>query len=234
MKSLVFFLMLVCFNNSYCKEWKNLKQYQKTTQKKHLSPSDWLKLDRKQNTLVWQNANRFNLQANKPEEYLTIIQRRDFYYWLHITLKSKGHEVLWPAMGYFISKRIRLVKTFPYSIFTSKKIKVYSKSGSKMVFNNAFKILSNLYESPTILKGNDALAWDKDLLYKEQYIWLDTIYLTIDSKTLKTINRIAKGKFLYGLVLPKQIRFKGDISKPKARYDYGLHVLRNYKKLIKQ
>jgi len=232
MKYFMFIFMLYCFNIGHCKEWKSIKAYQKVTNKDSLSPSDWLRSDRKQNTLVWKAANSHNLKANLPAEYLTIKQRRDFYYWLHQDLKSKGHQVLWPSIAYFVSNKLRLVKVFPYGLFTKRKIKEYSKEGSSIVFNKSFVDLAVLYKSEIILKGEDALQWDKALLYKEQYIWLENIYSDIDKKTFKTIERIAKGKFLYGIVLPKEVRFKGDISKAEARYNYGLNTLRNYKRLI--
>jgi len=37
---------------------------------------------------------------------------------------------------------------------------------------------------------------------------------------------MAKGKFLYGLVLPKAIRFEGNISDAKDRYVFALEKLR--------
>jgi len=232
MKYFLFIFFLGCFNIAHCKEWKSLKAYKKVTHKDSLSPSDWLKKDRKQNTIVWQKANAYNLSKNLYKEYETIIQRRDFYSWIHSDLKQKGHEVLWPAMAYFISNKLRLVNTFPYGLFTKKSIKLYSKKGSEMAFDNAFVTLAELYASKTILTGKQALKWDEALLYKEQYFWVESIYKTIDSRSLKTIERISKGKFLYGLALPKSIRFKGDISNAKTRYDYAVNTLRNYSKLI--
>jgi len=232
MKYFLFLFFLGYFNLAHGKEWKSLRAYKKATQKEKLAPSDWLKKDRKQNTIVWQKANAYNLSKDLYTEYTTIIQRRDFYNWLYTDLKQKGHEVLWPAMAYFISNKLRLVNTFPYGLFTKKSIKLNSKKGSEVAFNNAFTILAELYSSSTILTSKKALKWDESLLYKEQYFWVESIYKDLDKSTLKTIERIAKGRFLYGLVLPKSVRFKGDISKAKLRYDYALNTLRNYSKLI--
>lgn len=232
MKHFLFILSLCVSLLGHSKEWKSLKAYKKATTLQELSASDWLKHDRKKNTLVWQKANDYNLNANLPNEYNTISQRRDFYKWLNSTLKTKGHEVIWPAMAYFISNKLRLVNTFPYCIFVKRKIKNHSKKGSETVFNNMFKSAALIFNSEDILKGKSALEWDKDILYNEQYIWIDAIYKSIDRKSLKTIERIAKGKFLYGLVLSKSIRFEGDITIAKARYNYALNTLRPYNCLL--
>lgn len=63
---------------------------------------------------------------------------------------------------------------------------------------------------------------------KKQYEWIDSIYKTMDANNLKTLERIAKGKFLYGLVVPKAIRFIGNLSKAEIRYEYAIKVLKPY------
>jgi len=225
----VLLCLFICFSNSiHSKEWKNLKTYQKTTQRIHLSASDWLKKDRKRNTLIWKKANAYNLEVNLPREYTSIIQRRDFYKWIFNELNDKGHEVLWPAMAHYISNKLRLVNTFPFNLLTRKKVKHYSYQGSEVVFNNAFQTLRELINSQVILKGESAIKWDSKLLRREQFEWLETIYKTIDERSLKTIDRIAKGKFLYAFVLPKKLRFKGDISKAEVRYNYAFNILKPY------
>jgi len=233
MRYIVFFWLICGLNTLHAKEWRSLNSYQKKTNKKVLSPSDWLKFDRKHNTIIWQKANMYNLKHNLYQEYENIIQRRDFYRWVHYELKRKGHEVLWPAMAYLISKKLHLVEVFPYNLFSKKKIKTYSVEGSKVVFDNAFKKLLKINKSETIFTGDQALQWDKEILYEEQFKWLENIYNKVDEKTLKTIERIAQGRFLYSLVVPKQIRFKGDISVAQERYNYGLNRLREYCKLKK-
>ncbi|TGV04555.1 Insecticidal toxin complex protein [Flavivirga rizhaonensis] len=228
MRWIIFFFILISNNVLFAKEWKSLKVYQRETQQKFLSPSDWLKCDRTKNTLVWQRANIYNLSHNLPEEYVNIKQRRDFYKWLFNELNKKEHEVIWVKMAYFISKKMHLVEVFPYSIFSKRTIKVYAKQGSKTVFNNVFIELQKLYNSQVILKTGKAIGWDKTILKKEQYEWIDGIYKTMDAKNLKTLERIAKGKFLYGLLVPKIIRFKGNLSEAEIRYNYAIEVLKPY------
>ncbi|RKE92184.1 Insecticidal toxin complex protein [Ichthyenterobacterium magnum] len=226
-------LFAILFSISiHAKEWKSLRAYQKETQTKLLSPSDWLSSDRRNNTRTWQKANAYNLGNNNVQAYKTIRQRRDFYRWLNAELRIKGHEVVWLSMAQYISHKLRLVDAFPYSLFTTKQFKNYTRNGSKVVFNNVFDVLKQLYDSEIILKGNEALAWDKSILKKEQYKWIQSIYNTMDSRSLNQIERVAKGKFLYGLLVPKAIRFKGDISKAEERYNYALNTLRDYCKSL--
>ncbi|MDO5981793.1 Insecticidal toxin complex protein [Flavivirga spongiicola] len=223
-----FFILIFNYTTLSAKEWKSLRVYKKETQKDTLLPSDWLKQDRTRNTLVWQEANLFNLKNNSSQEYKSISQRRDFYKWLFNELKKKKHEVVWVKMAYFISKKMHLMEVFPYSIFSKKDIKTYAKKGSETVFNNVFIELQRLYNSQSILKTEKALEWDKTILKKEQYEWIDNIYKTIDARNLKTLERIAKGKFLYGLLVPKAVRFKGELSKAVTRYNYAIEVLKPY------
>jgi hypothetical protein len=225
----VLFLFLCGLSNIIsAKEWKSLKAYQIETHNKALTPSDWLRRDRTHNSLIWQQANTYNLLHNLPQEYTRIRERRDFYEWLYNTLKINGHKVVWVEMAHFISKKMRLLESFPCALFSNKKIVHYANEGSKAVFNNVFKDLKKLFSSETILMGENARQWDETIAYKEQYKWLDSLYETIDASCLKTIEYIAKGKCIYGLVVSKSIRFKGEISSPKARYIYAITSLRNY------
>lgn len=228
MKQLIFLFIFTSSISSFSKEWNNLKQFQKETKLEKLTAKDWLCVDRKKNTLIWQQANIYNLKNNLPEEYLTIKQRRDFYKWYYSVIEKQGHEVVWPKMAYFISSKLRLVKAFPYTFFTKKSIKRYSYQGSETVFNNAFSEMKQLYFSKLILKGNEALQWDESILYKEQHKWIESIYISMDANSLKTIERMAKGNGFYSIMLAKEIRFQGDISRANDRYDYAIHALRDF------
>lgn len=224
-------LFVLAFGFSFtiqAKEWKTLKHYQKFTQKEQFSLSDWLASDRRNNTLVWQKANSYNLLNNKPNEYQSIIERRDFYIWIDQEFKKIGHEVIWQKMALYISRKLRLLESFPHVMFISKSVKEYVHQGSEMIFNDAFERLKELFCSKEILKNNDAIQWDKDMMHDEQFIWVESIYKKIDEKSLKQIERMAKGQFLYALVVPKSIRFKDDISSPEDRYQYAINVFRPY------
>lgn len=131
-------------------------------------------------------------------------------------------------MAHFISKKIHLIEAFPYSIFTKKSIKIYANQGSETVFENAFNELQKLLDSQFILKEKSAIKWDKNILYKEQYQWIEGVYKTMDSNSLKTLERIAKRKYLYAIVVSKAIEFKGNLSIPEVRYIYALEILRPY------
>lgn len=228
LKNGLIFLFLTLGQFALAKEWTCFKDFQKTTGNLELPTSDWLKSDRKHNTLKWEQANAYNLEHGLFGEYTSIQQRTDFYQWLYEALDKKGHEVVWPKMAHFISNKLRLVKGFPYRIFMKGSIKKYAYLGSEAAFNGAFETLGALYYSKVIFKGENALDWDKQLLYKEQHIWLENIYKKVDASTLKTIERMAKGKGFYALIVPREIRFQGDISLEEKRYEYALHTLRDY------
>jgi len=228
MKIVLFVLALSFSISTYAKEWKSLCQYQKITHKTKLSPSDWLASDRRQNTLIWQHANVFNLSNDRPQKYLSIKERRDFYVWIDHEFQLKGHEVNWQKMAYYIASKMRMTETFPHCMLTPRKVKMYARLGSEVVFNNAFEKLKALFSSDDILKGKEALKWDKMMLHFEQFEWVESIYKNIDARSLKQIKRMTSGKFWYALAVPRKLRFKNDISSPEERYSYGLHILRPY------
>ena len=225
------FLIVLTLSVSFsihAKEWKNLKQYQKSTKNKELSSSDWLTSDRTKNTLVWQQANVYNLFNNKPQEYQTIRERRDFYIWIDLEFEKKGHEVIWPKMALYITCKLRSLETFPKRILISKRVIEHSFEGSLVVFENAFERLKNLYNNNKSLKKADAFKWDHAMLKDEQYVWVENVYNKIDQKSLKQIEHVIRGDFLYTFVIPKAIRFKDDISNPEDRYQYAINVFRPY------
>lgn len=225
------FLLLAIFCASYfsyAKEWKNLKTYRKTTNVNVLTPSDWLRSDRKKKTSVWHKANMYNLENNLPAEYENIVQRRDFYKWFYSEVSKKGHKVVWPAMSYFISKKLRLTNAFPYRIFLKKDVRTYSNIGSKNVFYRCFPVLKDLFFSDRIVAKEEALKWDKNVLYSEQFKWISGIYSKMNSKTLKKLERIAKGRCLYSLMVPKEIRFTGNLEAAQERFNYAVQKLRPY------
>ncbi|APG64407.1 Insecticidal toxin complex protein [Tenacibaculum todarodis] len=228
MKTILFLAFFIVSIPISAKEYKSLKAYEKSTQKETLSPSDWLKSDRKKNTLVWQKANVYNLKNNLSKEYLTIKQRRDFYVWYISEIEKKGHQVVWPRMALFISQKIKTMNSFPVNIFVRKSVKEYGEDGSIIVFNNVFLDLLALYKSDETLKNDAALNWDKKILHKEQFTWIASLYKTMSSKKIKRIERVAKGKFLFSLFVPKEIRFQGKIELAKDRYKYALDRLRAY------
>lgn len=228
MRVKLYFIVGMLSVSCYASEWPSLKAYQKQTGRTELTSSDWLKSDRKNNTIVWQQANAYNLENQLPEEYQSIPERRDFYEWYYKSMEAKGHEVIWPKMAHYISKKLRLTKAFPFSLFTKKSVKEYAYQGSEKVFNSVFLKLKVVYNSSKELQYTAAIEWDKEILYSEQYHWLQEIYSDIDAKTLKTIKRMSQGKGFYALLVPSEIRFKGNITDAKTRYEYALGTLRDY------
>ncbi|HAB28355.1 MAG: Insecticidal toxin complex protein [Xanthomarina sp.] len=225
-----FFILLCFFStlNSHSKEWNCLKTYQSQTGNTELQASDWLRKDRKNNTLVWQQANVYNLKHNLSSEYQTIKQRTDFYLWLNKALNEKKMDVVWPKMAHFISNKLEKIKSFPFSIFTGNEVKHYAEKGSETVFMKAFETVRELYFSDSVLQSDEALTWDENIIYQEQYVWLDEIYKEVDARTLKTIDKMAKGKCIYTFMVPKEVAFTGDLSNKENRYDYALNTLRVY------
>ncbi|MBP0904582.1 Insecticidal toxin complex protein [Mariniflexile gromovii] len=229
------FLFLFVLNLSvYAKEWSSIRVYHKVTGKENLLPSDWLKSDRVNNTTVWQQANVFNLEYNLPNEYTGLAERKDFYNWVQAEVEKQGHQVVWFKMVDFITGKLHTMETFPNVVFVNKRIMNYAQSCSEIIFENSFSEIKKLFESAHILNEEAGLQWDKNMLYKEQYVWVDDIINTIDARSLKKIENILQGKCLYGLFVPRAIRFTGDLENKEMRYEYALNTLRPYFQNLKE
>lgn len=54
--------------------------------------------------------------------------------------------------------------------------------------------------------------YKEEIFYKEQYIWVDEVINTIDTKSIQKIERILQRKFLYCPLIPRKISFDGDLK----------------------
>ena len=214
--------------NTYSKEYKSLNDFKVKTNQKGLTKSDWLLKDRKLNTKIWKEANYYNLSNNLPLEYTTINQHKDFYYWYQQEISIKRHEVVWPSIAVFVSSKLGLMEKFPINVLTNSKIINYSKKGSSIIFNNVFRELFMLLNQKHIIKGEEALKWDAELLYKEQVELLQSMYETIDKESLKKLEHLVQRKGLNALFISKKLKYEDDISNPIQRYNYALQKLRPY------
>ncbi len=94
-------------NHAFSQEWNNLKSYQKETGFTLLQEGCWIKGDRKQQTLVWKQANLFNLSIeNGNQKYQSISQIRDFYLWFDVERKKQGHEIKGVGIAAIAAKQL--------------------------------------------------------------------------------------------------------------------------------
>ena len=131
-------------------------------------------------------------------------------------------------MIHFISEKLHKMETFPFVIFTNKKIMQFANSCSEIIFNNAFTEANNLFKLKLPLTEEQALDWDKAILYKEQYIWVDEVINTIDTKSIQKIEHILQRKFFYRPFIHKEISFDGELKNKEERFNYALNKLRAY------
>ena len=216
----------------FAKEWKNLKAYQKETKRDSLILGEWLTKDRKQNSITWQNANAYNLSHLNSEAYTNVGQRLGFYRWIEQELKQKGNEIHWVIMAGFISDKLSKIGVFPYKYFVKKSTIYYTNIGSEVVFKNALPYLKNVLGADEVLKGEAAETWDLEMLHREQYEWVESVYSIMDAKSLEQISEISKGNGIYGLFVPNELEFTGDLKNAEDRYLYAVNVLLPYCKSL--
>ncbi|WP_141107239.1 hypothetical protein [Lutibacter flavus] len=226
----IIILILLSITSCFSQEWKNLKAYQNETGNTVLKDGCWLKKDRKKQTIIWKNANVFNLINNEFKKYKTIDQIRDFYLFTQQEISLKGHEVNWIHAASTIATRFSIIEKDFIRIFIirNKEVIKFTDEGSKEVFEFSFPKLKELYFSKEILKGSIADTWDQKQAKKEQCIILEPIYKKLSKKALKKLERMAKGKGIFSLGVSKKIRFEGEIHDCNSRYNYTINKLIPY------
>jgi hypothetical protein len=221
------FLIFINSLGSFSQEWKRLKTYQKETGNLILKEGYWLKKDRKNQTKVWENANRFNLENDAYLKYKTIQQIRDFYLFIKIELDNKGDEIKWVHAAYIIANELSKteISFIRFTIVRNNEVIEFAQEGSQKVFEYSFPKLKELYFSKEPLKGNEAKNWDKNQAIIEQCEILDPLYKKLSIKALKKLENMAKGKGIYNLGVIKDIRYDGDINNCNTRYNYSMNKL---------
>ena len=230
-KNLTVVLFFISLNLLFAQECKNLHTYKKETGSSTLKEGCWLKRDRKNQTIIWHQTNLFNLQ--KPNGYLqykSIQQISDFYNWFDIERKILGHEIQWIGISSIATGQLANIEDFGVRkfIIRNKEIVQFANDGSKAVLKYAFPNMKKLYFSKEIIKDKAAENWDLEFGKNEQCFVLDTCFQKLSIKALYKLERMAKGKGVFYLAIPKQLKYEGNIENCKDRFEHGLHKLIPY------
>ncbi len=218
-------LFLMCLNLTLAQEQRNLKFYCKETGNCLLQEGYWLKADRKRQNEVWKKANLYNLSLeNGNAKYATICQIRDFYIWFDFERERLGHEMDWIGIAAIAAGQLsKLDNGFIRLIFVkNKEVVKFANEGSKKVFEFAFPLLKEVYFSKVVIRGKDAEKWDSVYGMFEQCKVLDPLYKTLSNRALFTLDRMACGKGLFRLGIPKALRYAGNIGDCQARFEHGV------------
>ncbi len=224
-------IFLLITNIASSQEWKNINSYKKEFGNTILDQGNWLKKDRKRNNERWKNANLYNLQfENGDKKYKTISQKRDFYLWVSEEIKKQGHEINWIGNAYIAADQLsKMDKDFiRIFIVRNKELVKFVNEGSEKVLSFAYPQLKDLYFTNELLKGKHAELWDEKYGKSEQCIILQPLYDKLSSKALKRLDRMAKGKGIFYLGVPKDLRYTGSINDCILRYQHGINKLLPY------
>ncbi|BAX81016.1 hypothetical protein [Labilibaculum antarcticum] len=229
--TLILFLLLLPTILAFSQEWKSLHTYKKETENTVLQDGCWLKKDRKRNTEVWQQANIYNLGIDKGnEKYKSIRQIRDFYTFFNEVCIEKGHDIKWLGIASVAANQLAKTENGFLRIFIirNKELVLFAHNGSEKVFSFAFPQIRDVYFSNEIIKGEKALKWDEKYGTIEQCEILEPLYNQLSEKAIWKLDRMAKGKGIFKLGVPKKLRFIGDIRNCKDRYKHGKNKLIPY------
>lgn len=208
-----------------------MRLYKKEMQQTTIQEGCWLKKDRKQNTQRWLQVNKYNiLLENGYLKYKTISQKRDFYLWFDEERKKKGDEIKWAGIASIAANQLAKVEVGFLRVFIvrNKEIVAFSQIGSEKVFAFAFPKLREIYFSKEPLKGEKAQRWDQEYGLQEQCEVLEPIYTGLSQKALNKLEKMAKGKGIFSLGIPKKLRYEGEIGDCEQRYAHGMNKLLPY------
>ncbi|MBN1253472.1 MAG: hypothetical protein JXA16_15140 [Bacteroidales bacterium] len=221
-------LILINSKLSFSQEYKNIKSYQKETENKSLVNGCWLKKDRKYKTDIWNNANIYNLRVeNGSEKYKTICQIRDFYLWFDVERKKQGHEIKWIGIASIAANQLSKLDIAFIRIFIvrNKELVKFANQGAIEVLAFAFPQLKTMLFSNKLVKGKNAVNWDNKYGKTEQCEILEPLYIKLSEKSINKLERMAKGKGIYNLAVPKKLKFEGEIINCKSRFEHGIKKL---------
>lgn len=228
---ILFYLFLGLSFSISAQEYKNFKKFRKEMSLDSLPEGVWLKKDRRKNTKVWQTANYYNLlQKDGATKYHSIRQIRDFYLWFDKERIAKGHETNAVGIAAVVANQLSVLENWFIKniIITNKEVHCFGEEGSRIVLAYAFPHLQELYFSPTLLKGEEAFNWDLLYAKEEQCVALETLYHSLSPKTIKILEKMAKGKGIYCLGVPKALRFEGEVMDCNSRYEHAITKVSAY------
>jgi hypothetical protein len=221
-------IFLLSINFAYAQEQRNLKSYFKETGNSFLEDGYWLKKDRKKQNEVWKKANEYNLSIeNGWTRYETISQIRDFYQWFDVEREQLGCEIKWIGIAAIAAGQLSKLDHGFIRLFLvrNKELVNFANEGSIQVLEFAFPLLKEVYFSTEIIKGKEAENWDLEYGMIEQCKVLDPLYKDLSDKALHKLDRMACGKGLYRLGVPKGLKYAGSIEDCQARFEHGINIM---------
>jgi hypothetical protein len=221
-------IFLFSINFAYAQEERNLKSYFKETGNSYLEDGCWLKKDRKRQNEVWKKANVYNLSVeNGSARYETISQIRDYYLWFDVEREKLGCEIKWIGIAAIAAGQLSKLDNGFIRLFLvrNKEVVKFANKGSKQVFEFAFPLLKEVYFSTEIIKGKEAENWDLEYGKIEQCKILDPLYKELSHNALRKLDRMACGKGLYRLGVPKELKYAGSIEDCQARFEHGINIM---------
>lgn len=230
-KYIIIAFTLLVIDNSYTQEWKTLKAYKTETGNHKLLKGCWLKKDRKKQTKVCNKANVFNLSLKSGHlKYRYISQIRDFYNWFDAERKKKSHEIKGVGIAFIAAKQLSKMDNcfIRFFIVRNKEIVLFSNDGSQKVFEFAFPLLKEIYFSKEIIKDEKARLWDLKHGEIEQCEILEPLYDKLSFKAIYRLEKMAKGKGIFNLALPNELKYEGEINNCQTRFEHGKSKLLSY------
>ena len=223
-------------------EYPTYEAYKKAQGNKAVAEKDWTGQDghwladdrddwKKGTTNRFSTANEFNITQEKGSgNYENLEQREAFYNWFQSATEAKGFETKWAGGAAMAVDKLEWLvdgwgATSGFFGYSNKEIEGWVKSGNKLILDDAWKPLMDLYAGKP-LKGKDAYNWDANQLLKEQQV-INPSYWTLSNSSLTTLENSLKknyvGAKLFTMGSPT---FKGILLSVNDRWVYGMTLMK--------
>jgi len=168
-------------------------------------PRDWTTKDRESNSKRWQEACLNNLNALDNNQFVKVVERRDFYKWFYEYSMARGYTTRWALAARVVADGAHQIADMDmeHAIandtlgMANVELQGAMREGNQVIFDNVFPKLKKLLDGGP-LKGQAALDWDKQVLAEEQTL-IQPMYAKMSQQTKGQLDYIARKKRFAGV-----------------------------------
>lgn len=160
------------------------------------------------------------------DQYTSLKERRKFYKKADHLFTSYGYEIRWLNVAYKTVRILELAHSKWGGAFahTNAEIRVFINYGNKIILNDMLAKIRKIWREGRVLKGEEALMWDAQILSDEQAL-IDPAYENLSAESQAVLDKNLKGWASRNLL--GNPKFEGYILNQEDRWVFGMDKM-NY------
>ena len=209
------------------KEYSSYASYVSETGNWSLASGDWLATDRELMNERFQEANKYNLENLRHNEYTEINQRYAFYLWFQGYSNYIGFEIQWAGAALNVAFDVEWLDTklLTYTGASNSELAKFANDGNEAIFNDVFPKLRDVISGP-VLKGEEARNWDFITLSEEQHL-VQPLYVNLSEESKKILKENiyrSNWQSFFSPLLSAALPFPEDfdVFSVNDRWNYGI------------